>query len=110
LAYETGFEVEFSTNRVNFSKVATVGPDITKAKVSIPIRRISISTPTIIQRMSGFQETVDVNAPSVANLTKAEGKGSSKSQIPSCKTPISNGRPVGRLRSPALKEPNHPFW
>lgn len=74
-AYETGFEVEFSTNRVNFSKVATVGPDITKAKISIPTGgeyqfRLRTISPAGV---SGFRETVDVNAPSVANLTKAGG-------------------------------------
>jgi hypothetical protein len=74
-AFETGFEVEFSTNRVNFSKVATVGPDITNAKISIPtggeyqIRLRTISP----AGLSGFRETVDVNAQPVANLTKAGG-------------------------------------
>jgi hypothetical protein len=74
-AYETGFEVEFSTNRVDFSKVATVGPDVTKATVSIPpgseyqFRLRTISPAGI----SGYRETVGVNAQPVANLTKAGG-------------------------------------
>jgi hypothetical protein len=74
-AYETGFEVEFSTNRVDFSKVATVGPDVTKAKVSIKAGgeyqfRLRTISPAGI---SGFRETVDVNSQTAANLTKAGG-------------------------------------
>jgi hypothetical protein len=74
-AYETGFEVEVSTNRVNFSKVATIGPDVTKATVSIPAGveyqfRLRTISPA---GTSGYRETVDVNFQTAANLTKAGG-------------------------------------
>ncbi len=75
-AYETGFEVEYSTNKVTFSKITTIGPDITKAKVTLPpgaeyqfrLRTISPAG------LSGYRETVGVSLQTVAaGLSKAGG-------------------------------------
>ena len=74
-AYETGFEVELSTNRVNFSKIAAFGPDVTKAKVLVPpgaeyqFRLRTISPAGV----SGYRETVGVSAQSIGTLSKAGG-------------------------------------
>lgn len=73
--YETGFEVEYSTNRTSFEKAATLGPDVTKTKVILPpggdyqFRLRTISPAGV----SGFRETVGVSGQITAALSKAGG-------------------------------------